>query len=57
MKNRKNTLNAWDRVMMAISFAEAGEAETAVEVMNQQPTQKTQKRRDSRVERRPELRL
>jgi len=61
MTNRKNILNAWDRVMMAISFAEAGEAETAVEVMNQGPTKRTQKRSDTRVERRegtrPELRM
>ena len=33
MMNRENTLNAWDRVMAAITFAEAGEAETAREIM------------------------
>jgi hypothetical protein len=52
MTNRKNTLNAWDRVMAAISFAEAGEAETAVEIMNQESTERNQKRRESKVERR-----
>ena len=61
MTNRKNTLNAWDRVMAAIAFAEAGEHETASDVMNQGPTKKTQKRSDTRVERRegirPELRM
>ena len=61
MKHHKNTLNAWDRVMTAISFAEAGEHETALEVMNQGPTKRIQKRRESKVERRerirPELRM
>jgi thioredoxin-like negative regulator of GroEL len=47
MTNRKNTLNAWDRVMAAISFAEAGDQETAMEVMNQGPTKRTQKRIDA----------
>ena len=44
MTNRNNTLNAWDRVMAAISFAEAGEQDTAMEVMNQESTKRTQKR-------------
>ena len=61
MTNHKNTLNAWDRVMAAISFAEAGEQETALEVMNPQPTQRTRKRIRYKVviraERRPELRM
>jgi len=47
MTNRKNTLNAWDRVMAAISFAEVGEVETAVEIMNQESTKRTQKRIDT----------
>jgi hypothetical protein len=54
MTNRKNTLNAWDRMMAAISFAEAGEQDTAVEIMNQETTQRTQRRSDTRVERRGE---
>ncbi len=61
MTNHKNTLNAWDRVMAAISFAEAGEQGTALEVMNPQPTKRTQKRIRYKVviraERRPELRM
>jgi hypothetical protein len=47
MTNRKNTLNAWDRMMAAISFAEAGEQDTAVEIMNQESTKRTQKRSDT----------
>jgi len=47
MTNRKNTLNAWDRMMAAISFAEAGEHETAREVMNQESTKRTQQRTDT----------
>ena len=47
MMNRDNTLNAWDRIMAAISFAEAGEQDTAVEIMNQESTKRTQKRIDT----------
>ena len=61
MMNRENILNAWDRVMAAISFAEAGEHETAMDEMNQGPAKRTQKRSNTRVERRegirPELRM
>jgi len=47
MTNRKNSLNAWDRMMAAISFAEVGEQDTAVEIMNQESTKRTQKRIDT----------
>ena len=59
--NRKTILNAWDRVMVAIAFAEAGESETAIEIMNQESTETTQKREESKIERRegvrPDLRM
>jgi len=61
MMKRKTLLNAWDRVMAAISFAEVGEHETALEIMNQETTKRTQRRSDTRVERRegtrPKLRM
>ena len=61
MTNRKNTLNAWDRVMAAISFAEVGEQETAMEIMNPQATKRFQKRIRSKIviraARRPELNM
>ena len=61
MTNRNYTHNAWDRAMAAISFAEAGEAETALEIMNPQPTKRTQNRIRSKIviraARRPELNM
>ena len=61
MKQQKNTLNAWDRIMAAISFAEAGETETAMEMLNQETSERIQKQRKLKVERperiRPELRF
>lgn len=41
---KKDTLNFWDRIMMAITFAEVGEAETARDIM------KTRNRKDQRPE-------
>jgi hypothetical protein len=53
----KKRLNRWDRIMMAITFAEAGEAETAREILDNTK----QKRPGSRIEKqndnRPELRV
>jgi len=61
MTNRKNTLNGWDRVMAAISFAEAGEHDAALGIMNPQPTKRFQKRIRSKIviraTRRPELNM
>lgn len=59
MINRKNILNAWERVMAAITFAEAGEPETARDIM--EPTRKIKQRRRTKVVRqekvRPDLRM
>jgi hypothetical protein len=53
MNTQTEKINAWDRIMMAITFAEAGEAGTARQV--------TSKRTAARVRkesvRRPELRV
>ena len=46
-------LNWWDKMMMAATFAEAGEAGTAREVISQRPA--TRIRKESF--RRPELRV
>jgi len=56
---KKDTLNFWDRTMMAMTFAEAGETDTARDIM------KTRNRKEQRplsrirkeAGRRPELRL
>ena len=37
MNTQTEKINAWDRIMMAITFAEAGEAGTAREVLNKRP--------------------
>ncbi len=61
MKQQKKSLSAWDRIMAAISFAEAGETETAMEMLNQKTSERIQKQRELQVERperiRPELRF
>jgi len=37
MNTQTEKINAWDRIMMAITFAEAGEAMTAREVISKRP--------------------
>ena len=59
MLKKRNHLNKWDKVMMAISFAEAGEVETAKDMLNQrtgknmQPESRARKQSDKR----PQLRV
>ncbi len=53
MNTQTEKISAWDRIMMAITFAEAGEYETAREVMEQRPGSRARKE----SVRRPELRL
>jgi len=43
MKTKTERLNAWDRIMMAITFAEAGEAETAREVLSKRAERRIRK--------------
>ena len=52
MMNRKNVLNAWDRVMAAITFAEAGEVDTAREIMK--PSEKIHQEAEVKIEIRQE---
>lgn len=51
MNTRTKSISAWDRIMMAITFAEAGEDGTAREVMSK----RIRIRKESA--RRPELRV
>ncbi|MCF6289877.1 MAG: hypothetical protein L3J03_02590 [Desulfobacterales bacterium] len=53
MKTQMENISAWDRIMMAITFAEAGEHETARKVMNRRPGSRIRKE----SARRPELRV
>ncbi|MBU0672862.1 MAG: hypothetical protein KJ732_07545, partial [Candidatus Margulisbacteria bacterium] len=58
MLNKKDLLNKWDRIMMAITFAEAGEAETAKDLMNRKTTNhRPESRIEKKTGRRPELRV
>lgn len=57
----KNLINAFDRIMAAITFAEAGERETALDILYDKPEKSKEKRIGSRIteqeEARPTLRL
>jgi hypothetical protein len=55
MATEKRELSKWDRIMMAITFAEAGEYKTAQDVLEQ--TDRKQKRPETRVEQRPSMEL
>ena len=51
----------FDRWMMAITFAEANEHETALDILHDRPEKETRKRIDTRIRRsqetRPQLRI
>ena len=55
MSNKKTSLNRWDKLMMAITFAEAGEHETAKEFLDN--TKKIEKRPEKQEANRPDLRV
>jgi len=55
MKDHSGKLSWWDRVMMAITFAEAGEPETAKDLLKkhakrQRPESKIRKETEKRTE-------
>ncbi|MBW1641599.1 MAG: hypothetical protein JRJ76_02045 [Deltaproteobacteria bacterium] len=53
-------LNKFDRLMAAITFAEAGESETAIKLMDQGQKKKQKrivKKSDKRADQRPVLRV
>mgnify|MGYP001231015618 CR=1 FL=1 len=56
MAKEEKRLNAWDKLMMAITFAEAGEHETAKNIID--PVVEKGKRPEKRSDaNRPELRV
>ena len=61
MMNLRSTLNKFDQLMAAVTFAEAGESQTALEIMNQKPRKENRNHLRSklrkRAERRPRLRV
>jgi hypothetical protein len=50
-------INAFDRIMMAISFAEENEPETAREILTAEERKKNEKRAEKRPDQRPTLRV
>lgn len=56
MSLEANKLSLWDRVMMAITFAEAGEHKTAVELLNRNNSEKQKEAHLRKNGKRPELR-
>jgi hypothetical protein len=53
MNTQTEKINAWDRIMMAITFAEAGEAGTAREVISKRPAVRIKKESTKR----PQMRV
>ena len=46
----------FDRLMAAITFAQAGEHETALDIMHDKAEERSRKRKDVRIQRREETR-
>ena len=57
MQHKTKKLNFWDRIMMAITFAEAGEAKTAIELLDKKTKNQRPEARVRNSEHRPELRV
>ena len=57
MEQNTKKLNLWDRVMAAVTFAEAGEAETAVQLLDKKINEQRPENRIRKTEKRPELRV
>ena len=57
MEHNTKKLNLWDRIMMAITFAEAGEAKTAIEMLDNKTKEQRPETRVRKSEQRPELRV
>ena len=57
METGKHRLNSWDRIMMAITFAEAGEAETARAMLRKRPQKQQRPEAKTRKGKAPRPRL
>lgn len=56
MDTRHIRISAWDRIMMAITFAEAGEHDTARELLSKKQKEQRPESRNRTSEQRPEIR-
>jgi hypothetical protein len=57
LEHNTKKLNLWDRIMAAITFAEAGEAKTAIELLDNKTKEQRPETRARKSEQRPELRV
>lgn len=55
METNTIRISQWDRIMMAITFAEAGEHETAKELLTEKQNELRPESRNRKAEHRPEL--
>lgn len=59
MKKKSPRISKFDRWMMAVTFGEAGEVETALDLMGEESRKTNQKQKgrkvESRIDRRPRL--
>lgn len=55
--NKQKRLNWWDKTMMAVTFAEAGEVETARDILERPKQKQPEGRIEKRSDNRPELRV
>ncbi len=59
MFNLKNIIYKFEKLMTAVTFAEAGQRDTALEIMNERPANKSKRKADkvrNRIDQRPVLR-
>ena len=56
METNTNRISTWDRIMMAVAFAEEGEHETAKELLNEKYNEQRPESRNRKSEQRPEIR-
>ena len=59
MFNLKNLIYKFEKLMTAVTFAEAGQKDTALEIMNERPVNRSKRKTDkvrNRIDQRPVLR-
>jgi len=60
MFNLKNMIYKFEKLMTAVTFAEAGQTDTALEITKERPANKSSRKTDkvrNRIDRRPVLRV
>lgn len=59
MFNLKNIIYKFEKLMTAVTFAEAGQKDTALEIMNERPAKRSKRQTEkvkNRIDQRPVLR-